>query len=381
MIPRFKTNFNFKEICKILLINKNAVYLFEKKFAKKFGAKEAIAFPYGRSAQWCFLKALNISDSEIIMPAYTCSVVAHAISLSGNTPIFVDITLDDYNMDLESLPSKITSNTRAIIATHTFGYPQNTDKIKNIILNAEKRFGNKIWFINDCCHAFGAKHNGDLVGNTGDVAIYALNISKIITSIFGGMLTFQDEQLANKVRQWRDENYAPPAFSKSLKRRLYLIATFFAFSKSLYWLTHLIQNKTKILKRYTDSFHLDNKIHFPPDYLEQMADIEAAVGMVQLEKYDEIIDWRRRKAADYHKKFADRKGWELPPINEDATYSHFSIRVEDRDAVIQEFCSKGEEWGQLIQYSIPHLSCYEGSQCFEYPNSLLASKVTVNAPL
>ena len=91
MIPRFHPDFGLLEFITLFKRNKNAVKQFEKRFAKKFQSNKAIAFPYGRSALWCFLKSLDIHDSEIILPSYTCSVVAHAIKLSGNIPVFVDI--------------------------------------------------------------------------------------------------------------------------------------------------------------------------------------------------------------------------------------------------------------------------------------------------
>ena len=95
MIPRFRPSLGIKEFLKIFSLNIGAVRKFEKKFAKKFNAVDAIAFPYGRSAQWAFFNAIGIKNAQIIMPAYTCSVVAHSISLSGNTPRFVDINLND----------------------------------------------------------------------------------------------------------------------------------------------------------------------------------------------------------------------------------------------------------------------------------------------
>ena len=72
----------------------------------------------------------------------------------------------------------------------------------------QKKYGHKVWLIQDCCHAFGAEWNGRMISTSGDVAIYAFNISKMITSIFGGMLTFQDQMLADKVRAWRDATIA-----------------------------------------------------------------------------------------------------------------------------------------------------------------------------
>ena len=103
MIPRFRPSIGFKELLKIFSINIGAVRKFEKQFAKEFKAVDAVAFPYGRSSQWAFFNAVGIKNSEIIMPAYTCSVVAHSISLSGNTPRFVDIDLEDFNMNLDIL--------------------------------------------------------------------------------------------------------------------------------------------------------------------------------------------------------------------------------------------------------------------------------------
>ena len=144
------------------------------------------------------LQGLGIEGAEVIMPSYTCSVVAHAVSLSGNIPRFVDIDLHDYNMDLDIAEALITSKTRAIIATHTFGYPQNLERLEKMVKKAEQEHGHKVWLIQDCCHAFGAKWKSRIIGSSGDVAIYAFNISKLITTIFGGMLTFQDQELAQQ---------------------------------------------------------------------------------------------------------------------------------------------------------------------------------------
>ncbi|MDC3203579.1 DegT/DnrJ/EryC1/StrS family aminotransferase [Prochlorococcus sp. AH-716-B04] len=382
MIPRFKPSIDLEELRCLFLRHKGKVKIFEKKFAEKFQAKAAISFPYGRSAQWAFLKALDIKDKEIIMPSYTCSVVAHSITLSGNKPIFVDINLNDFNMNLEELEKAISIKTKGIIATHTFGYPQDINKIKEIIKRAEERYRTKIYLINDCCHAFGAEIDGEIIGKTGDVSIYAFNVSKIITSIFGGMLTFQDESLARKVKQWRDSNYKKPNFFKKISRRLYLLGIFIAFNSKFYSITWWLQRKTIFLNYFTKSFHLDEKIHFPPDYLDFMLDVEAAIGLIQLKKYDYIVQKRREKALQYSKVLAKNSEWILPPIRDGATYSHFTVRVKNRKKVIDSYQKKGIELGELIQYSIPSLKCYEVDNVkVKFKNSEEASKTTINFPL
>lgn len=355
--------------------------LFEQAFAKKFSAVDAVAFPYGRSAQWAFFEALGIKGSEVIMPAYTCSVVAHAVSLSGNMPRFVDIELDDYNMKLDAVEAAINEKTRAIIATHTFGYPQDIDRLERIVEYAEKRFGHKVWLMQDCCHAFGAEWNGRLVGSSGDVAVYALNVSKVITSIFGGMLTFQDPELAQTVRAWRDGRFKDASLIKAIKRRLYLLSAMVAFSDIFYRITWFIQERSNLLNWATRAYHLDELIHFPPDFDENMLDFEAMVGLVQLEKYDEIIQLRRRCSSWYNDLLSSVPTYSLPPLRSGATYSHYVVRVSDREAVKSEWAQRGVELGELIQYSIPHLAAYGAHAEDEFPNAKFASLTTVNFPV
>jgi len=380
MIPRFKPWLGWAEFVVLFRRNKGSVERFEQEFAKQFEVVDAVAFPYGRSAQWAFFRAIGVENAEVIMPAYTCSVVAHAVTLSGNRPRFIDIKLDDYNMDLDLIPPAINEHTRAIIATHTFGYPQDLDRLESIVKEAEERYGHKIWLIQDCAHAFGASWNGRLIGTSGDVALYALNISKMMTAIFGGMLTFQDKELAQKVRAWRDSHFKKPGLLKALKRCLYLLAVYAAFNEKIYGLTWWLQERTPLLNRFTKSYHLDDKIHFPPDYLDNMLDVEAAVGLVQLKRYPEIIARRRANAAWYGEHLDRREGWVFPPLVEGATYSHYVIRVPDRAAGVEELAQKGVHLGELIQYTIPALGCYAkmDSDC---PSSKISSELTINIPI
>ena len=152
MIPRLKPWIGREELSALFQTNQDAVPLFEKAFADAFSAKHALAFPYGRSALWTFLKAMELQDAEIVQPAYTCSVVAHATVLSGNRPVFVDADLNDYNMNLEQFEQAINVRTRAVIPTHLFGYPMNIDEVDAIVKRAEKRFGQRIYIIQDCAH-------------------------------------------------------------------------------------------------------------------------------------------------------------------------------------------------------------------------------------
>jgi len=373
MIPRFKPWLGWPEILALFKSNKGAVERFEKAFAQKFNAVDAIAFPYGRSAQWAFFKALGLQGAEVVMPAYTCSVVAHAVSLSGNAPQFIDINLDDYNMNLDEAEASINENTRAIIATHTFGYPQDLDRLEAMVRRAEEKYGHKVWLIQDCCHAFGAEWNGRMIGTSGDVAVYAFNISKMITSIFGGMLTFQDQALADKVRAWRDANYRPAGWIKGMQRRLYLLTVYIAFKEGFYEKIWMLKEKTNLLNRFTKAYHMDNTIHFPPDYFSKMHDVEAGVGLIQLDKYEKIIRNRINLAKKYKLNNFNIN------IKAGSTYSHMVLRSKKRDEIIIKNIKNKIEIGKLIEYSIDSMPCYEylGKKC---PNARKSKDEIYNLP-
>ncbi|MFC1749414.1 DegT/DnrJ/EryC1/StrS family aminotransferase [Pseudomonadota bacterium] len=379
MIPRLKPWLGKEEFGALFRGDKSSVGRFEKEFAKEFQSVDAVAFPYGRSALWAFLKSVGIQGAEVVMPAYTCSVVAHAISLSDNTPVFVDICDPDYNMDLTLLSEAITERTRAVVATHLFGYPMDIDRVEAIITDAEARYGHKIWLIQDCAHSFGASWEGRMVGTSGDVALYGLNISKMMTSIFGGMLTFQDQALADKVRAWRDSHFEQPRMAKSWLRRLYLLAIYIAFNERIYGITWWLQEKTPLLNKLTKSYHLDDKIHFPPDYLDRMLPVEAEVGLEQLKKYPQIIARRRAAAEWYNEHLVATEGWSFPPLVDGATYSHYVVTYGDRQSVIDSLADKGIQLGCLIEYSVPELNSYASKMEFEVSSTKKSR--TINLPV
>jgi dTDP-4-amino-4,6-dideoxygalactose transaminase len=381
MIPRLKPFLGWEEIfspCN----HRRTVSDFETAFARQFGAKYAIAFPYGRSALWAFFKSLAIENAEIVQPAYTCSVVAHATILSGNIPVFVDCTLDDYNMDLSQFADAITERTRAVIPTHIFGYPLDVDTVAQIVHAAEKKYGHKIWIIQDCAHSFGAEWNGQPVVTAGDGALFGLGISKLVTSIFGGMFTSDDDLLAEKLAAYRDLHFQQRGWMKSLRRYLYLLAVYPAFATALYGLVYWLQERTPFLNQLTKAYHLDEKIHFPPDHLDQMTRLEAAVGIAQLEKYSQIIQRRRSIADAYFKMDGNDPDIIFPPRVAGATYSHFAIRTTRKKEAMAYFAEHGIQLGELIEYSMPHHPAYQTfAQGKEFPNSLLCSQSMINLPI
>jgi perosamine synthetase len=381
MIPRFKPYLAKEELLAVFQWQEQAVAHFEEEFARTFGARYAIAFVYGRSGLWAFFKALGIENAEVIMPAYTCAVVAHATVLSRNIPRFVDITLYDYNMDLDQVEAAINERTRGIIATHLFGYPLDVERLQEIVQCAENKYGHKIWVVQDCAHAFSSRWQGRLVCNESDIALFGLNISKMMTSIFGGMMTTNDSELHKKLRTFRDEHFVKAGLMKRIRRSLYLLAVYLSFKRRIYKLVNWLEEETSMLDRFTKAYHLDEKIHIPPDYLDQMLDVEAQVGRAQLRKYPEIVRHHQANAQFYNRHLQGNSVWFLPPMVEGATYSHYVLRVQDRDLWLGALRKAGVQLGRLIQYSIPETLPYRKYADGVFLNAHHAMNTTVNLPV
>jgi dTDP-4-amino-4,6-dideoxygalactose transaminase len=380
VIPRFKPQLGWSDIA-ALIGGRGGVRAFETEFARTFEAAEAVAFPYGRSACFALLKTLGIQGADVVLPAYTCVVVAHAVVLSGNRCRFVDVTLDDYNMDLERLETAITPQTAAIVPTHLFGYPLDLDRFEAIVRAAERRYGHKIVVLQDCAHSFGARWRGRLVCGAGDAALFGLGISKLMTSIFGGMITTNDLALAGRLREWRDAHFSRPGVMKSILRRLYLLAVYPAFSDTCFGIVRWLQDETPLLDRLAKAYHLDDQIRFPPDANDLMLDVEARVGLAQLQKYPEVIRRRVAHAQYYDRELRGTPGWTLPPVVDGATYSHYVVRVDDRATVIGSLRRRGIQLGEVIEYSIPHMKSYGAADSRQFPNSWLASGHLINLPV
>lgn len=376
MIARLRPSFGMSEFLTALLPSSATdVERFEKRFAQMADQAHAIAFPYGRTGLLCLLEAMGLRDREIIGPAWTCVVVPHAVVKSGNEPVFVDSNPHDYNMDLSLAGKEVTDKTGAMVATSIFGHPVNLDELD--------RFRYKypsLPVIQDCAHSFLCTWNNRPVHKEGIAAIYGLNISKLMTSIFGGMITTDDDALAEKLRQIRSRVIQPAPWIKNWHRRAYLVASTLSLTPPVYGAVNALERwggLNRFVKYYDESV-----IDLPADWNIDMSPVEARVGTVQCDRYASIISHRRRSAALYRELLKNIPGIILPPHNEGATYSHFTILVENRPALLEQALAKGIQLGWLIEYSIPEMKAYRhrsGYRAAPVANELAGK--SVNLPL
>ena len=379
MIPRLKPTVGKEEFLALCTpsMGRYEIECFEKAFATLMGQEYAIAFPYGRTAITILLEAMGIKNKEVICPAYTCIVVPHAVVTSGNEPVFIDSQEKDFNMDLELAEQAINENTAAIIATSIFGYPVDIIKLRQI---RDKYPHVKI--IQDCAHSFAANHKGYEVQQQGDAAIFGLGISKLITSIQGGMVTTDDKKLNLSLRAIGSKKVLAPSWQKIWRRRIFLAISFLAFSRLGYSFTNLLERGGFLNKlvKYYDEYIID----MPSDYLIGMCPLEAKIGQIQINRYQQIVENRRSCAHFYNKQLQNlKKHIKLPPLIDGATYSHYVLRTEKREEILAFGIKNGVQFGQLIEYNIPEIKSYakrSGSK-LPCPVSSQMAKTAINLPL
>lgn len=231
-------------------ISSNGKYIsaFEEVFAAFCGVKHAIATNNGTTALHLALVALGVQPGdEVIVPTVTYIATANAVRYCGATPVFVDVCADTLNVDPACLESKITAKTRGIIPVHLYGHPADMEAI-NVVARKHD-----LWVVEDAAEAHGAAVNGKRVGGLGTCATFSFFGNKIITTGEGGMITTNDEDLAARLRLYRGQGMDP-------KRR--------------YW--------------------------FPVvGYNYRMTNIQAAIGLAQMEGIEQALADRERLAGWY----------------------------------------------------------------------------------
>jgi len=178
---------------------------FEKMFAKYVGVKHAIMVNSGSSANLIAFSILTnpvldrriMPGDEVIVPAVTWSTSVFPIAQVGAKPVLVDVTLNDYNIDVDALEGALSERTRAIMPVHLLGNPCQMDKIMEIASR------NNLYVIEDACEAHGAEYQGGKVGSFGDMGTFSFFFSHHISTIEGGMIITNNDQFAELAKTLR----------------------------------------------------------------------------------------------------------------------------------------------------------------------------------
>ncbi len=172
---------------------------FERAFARTVGATQAVAVSNGTAALHAAMFALDIGPGdEVIVPALTFAATANCIVYQGGTPVFADVHPDTLLLELADAEARITPRTRAIVAVDYAGQPCDYDALGRLAASRELRL------VADACHALGARYKGRPAGSLAHLSTFSFHPGKPITTAEGGMVTTDDEALAQRMRRFRN---------------------------------------------------------------------------------------------------------------------------------------------------------------------------------
>jgi perosamine synthetase len=235
---------------------------FEAKFAEACGTRYGIACANGTVAMHLAMAALGLEPGdEVIVPTFTMIATINAVTYCGATPVLADSEAEYWQMDVEQVRAKITPRTKAIVPVHIYGHPVDMDPLMDLA----RQHG--ITVIEDAAEAHGAEYKGRRAGGLGDAAGFSFYGNKIITTGEGGMITTDDRDLARLCWNLRDH-----AFS----------------TERHFW-------------------------HKFVGFNYRMTNLQAAVGLAQVEQMDKFVEARRRNAAEYSCRLWGIPGITTPP--------------------------------------------------------------------
>lgn len=294
---------------------------FEKNFAEYVGTRFALSMNSCSSALFAAMKVIGVEGREVVTTAQTFVSTNHAILQNGGTPVFADIQADTLNIDPVSIADRVTDDTAAIVVVHHGGHPCDMDPIIEIAK------GRGIPIVEDAAHAVGARYKGRMAGSLGTMACFSFGALKNICTGDGGMLTTDDEQIAERIKNMR----------------------WMGINRSTY--DRFRRNGRARAWEY-DVEEAGYKFH--------MNDMSAALGIVQLAKLESTNAARREVAVQYRRAFEDLDWIQTLKEREYARSAHhaFVVLAEDRDGLIEHLAEQEIDAG--VHYRPNHLySVYE----------------------
>lgn len=325
------------------------VRAFEEGFAKRHQVKHAVAVTSATTALHLALVALDIkAGDQVIVPAFTWVSTANVVLYLGATPVFCDIDPHTFNIDPQALQKKITAKTKAIMVVHLFGLCAHMDEIKAV--------AGDIPLVEDGACAAGAAYKGIPAGGLGTMGCFSFHPRKSITTGEGGMITTNDDELGAKLQVLRNHGASISEEQRHQGPKPYILPDFNVLG-----------------------------------YNYRMTDLQGAVGVVQLEKLDELIRERAHWAKYYQKELGGISWIKIPKYTPE--YSHgwqsFVLLIDEekapksRNEIMEILQEKGISTrpGTHAVHMLDYYAKRYSIQASDFPGAQIANNFSMSIPL
>ncbi|MCC6250956.1 MAG: DegT/DnrJ/EryC1/StrS aminotransferase family protein [Bacteroidia bacterium] len=308
---------------------------------------------------------------EVIVPAYTYCATANVVMHCGAKPIFVDTNEDDFNINIERIKKAINSRTKVIMPVDFGGFPCDYDAINTLVKSAEvaKLFKanspeqeklNRILVLSDAAHSFGATYKGKVSGALCDATVFSFHAVKNLTTAEGGAIAF---------------NLPEPFNNQEIYNYLCI--------KTLHG-----QNKDALAKTQKGNWKYDI---IEPGYKCNMTDIAAAIGLIELSRYDSMILPKRKDICQQYSNAFSKYSWAQIPLlqnaDKESSYHLYALRInniteQQRDLIIQKIFD--EDVSVNVHFiPVPMTSFYQsiGYSIYDYPVALKNFTCEISLPV
>lgn len=340
----------------------------------------------GRVALFALLKAMGVGPGdEVLVQGYTCVVVANAIIYLGAKPIYSDIDLETYNINLQSLKEKLSEHTKVIICQNTYGLSSNLEEIMMIAADAAKRFNHPVYTIEDCTHGFGGQYHGKANGMSCDASFFSTQWSKPYTTGVGGFCAVHNPIVREKLLEVNHE-LVTPRFKETAELKLMYFIRQYVINDITYWpmirLYRWMSRHNLVVG--SSSGEEVSGIEMPKDFFKEQSSVQFKKGLKSLKKLDSI-NRQRRKLAEKYTEFLRSKGktFVSEKLFDDHIFIRYPLLVNDREKFREE-AEKAKiilgEWFEAPvypAYAPLSLWCVDPA---ELPNAMYACEHMVNLP-
>jgi dTDP-4-amino-4,6-dideoxygalactose transaminase len=343
---------------------------FEKRLTAYNGNKSTLCLNSATAGLELILRWFGVkAGDEVILPAYTYSATANVVMHCGATPVFVDTNKTDFNISVSEIEKAITPKTKVIMPVDFAGFPcdydainQLVDKYKSVFVpeTEEQKLLGRILILSDAAHSIGGLYKGKRTGSLTDVSVFSFHAVKNLTTAEGGAIAF---------------NMPEPFDNEELYKKLNI--------SSLHG-----QNKDALAKMQKGNWKYDI---VEAGYKCNMTDISAAIGLIELERYENDTLVKRKNVFEKYDSLLSNHQWIELPLWKDAnrctSYHLYPIRIkniseEQRDAIIQEIFN--QDVSVNVHFiPVPRLSFYNslGYKIENYPTAFDNFKREITLPV
>jgi dTDP-4-amino-4,6-dideoxygalactose transaminase len=325
--------------------SESAETAYQRALEEFFGEGRAFAFWKGRIALYAMLRALGIGPGdEVIVPGYTCVMVPGPVLYVGAKPVYVDIDPNRYNARPEEVRAKITSRTRAILIQHTYGLPAFANEIAAIA--AEQN----IPILEDCCHTFGARLNGRLLGTFGVGAFFSGQWNKPFSTGLGGVALIRDASLAEGVARERSAYALPSRKAAFMLAAQLLVYELFIRPSTTALATRMFRTLTKKGVVVGSSSNAEFEPVMPDNYTLRALALQCRLGRQEVRRAAANMAHRRHAGERYAAELP-RLGYTIPalPPGFDGAYLRFPLRVANKEEALARAAEFGVEIGSWFE--------------------------------